>query len=339
MTKKKSAIGKDISNIPNRHKPYFVVDTDNKITSYKRSVCIDKVILKARLTVEEIEDLTSMFSYYIEHEPQSNGFTKISYIMDLRERFGVYIKLQPFITGVNAEIQLHSRFTTNLIGNSPIILDILNNPKWFIVRLDVATDYTTPFNTSAYLRRNGNQKQTNYDTSSWAGSTGNPNKTACDSHYDRKVEDELINSNFTNRFEVKLFFKEANNMKLYDLNHNLIVQRLQKEMFIPCLTYSYFYDKQVKTNRGQKEYIDLIRQAKEADNENSIKLLLTTSQWTTFRKHFKECRDDIEQAYIESSHLIYDFLVPSESIESRYAELEALNKSVASVNVDIEAEK
>ena len=307
MTNKNSAIGNDISRIPNRHKPYFEVDTDNRITSYKRSVGIDKVILKARLTTEEIEDLTSIFCYHIEHESQSNGFTKISYIMDLREQFGVYIKLQPFITGVNAEIQLHSKFTTNLIGNSPIILDILNNPKWFIVRLDIATDYTTPFSTSAYLRRNGNQSQTNFETSSWSGSMGNRNKTACDSHYDRKAEDELIDTNFTNRFEVKLFFKEADNMKLYDLNHNLIVQRLQKEMFIPWLTYSYFNDKQVKTDRGDKAYIDLIRRAKEVDNENSIKLLLTKSQWTTFRKHFKACRDDIEQAYIENSHLIYDF--------------------------------
>lgn len=84
------------------------------------------------------------------------------------------------------------------------------------------------------------------------------------------------------------------------------MERLKAEMFIPCLTYSYFHHKQVKTNRGQKEYI---RQAKEADNENSIKLLLTDAQWTTFRKHFKACRDDLEQAYIENSHIMYDFLI------------------------------
>lgn len=77
-------------------------------------------------------------------------------------------------------------------------------------------------------------------------------------------------------------------------------------MFIPCLTYSYFHDNQVKTNRGDKAYIDLIRQAKEAYNENSI---LTTSQWTTFRKHFKEYRDDVENAYFDSKDIIYDFLL------------------------------
>lgn len=309
-TNNNSPIGKDISRVPNRHKPYFEVDRDNKIIGYKRLIGIDKVILKARLTAEEIEDIEAQFNYHIEHESQPNGFTKISHIFDLREPYGVYMKLQPYAKGVNTEIQLHPKFTTNLFGNSSVILNILNNPKWFIIRLDVSTDYVTPFNTSAYLKRNGNQKQMNFETSSWSGSTGNPNKTACESHYDRKVEDETLENNFINRFEVKLFFKEADNMKLYDLNHNLIVQRLQKEMFIPCLTYSYFHDMQVKTKRGDKAYIDLIRRAKEADNENSIKLLLTKSQRKTFRKHFKACRDDIEQAYLESSHIIYDYLLP-----------------------------
>ncbi|WP_427108394.1 hypothetical protein [Lysinibacillus xylanilyticus] len=38
-------------------------------------------------------------------------------------------------------------------------------------------------------------------------------------------------------------------------------------------------------------------------------MLLTDAQWTTFRKHFKASRDDIEWAYIENSHIIYDFLL------------------------------
>lgn len=312
-TNKKSVIGKGISKVPNRHKSYFEVDENNLITSYKRITRIDKAILKARLTAEELEEITHSFSYRVEKQTQGNDFVRTNFIVDLTEQFGVYIKLQPYSNSVNAEIQLHSKFTNNLEGNSSIILDILNNPKWFIIRLDIATDYTTPYNTSAYLRRHGNQTQTNFDTSSWSGSMGNPNKKACDSHYDRLAEDETLETNFINRFEVKLFFKEADNMTLGDLNHNLIVQRLQKELFIPCLTYSYFHEKKVKTNRGNKAYIDLIRQVKEADSENSIKLLLTKSQWTTFRKHFKTCRDDIEQAYLETSHVMYDFLLPEVS--------------------------
>lgn len=55
--------------------------------------------------------------------------------------------------------------------------------------------------------------------------------------------------------------------------------------------------------------IDLIRKAKEADNENSLKLLITDAQWKTFRKHFKESKDDIEQAYIDVQDIKYDFLI------------------------------
>lgn len=141
----------------------------------------------------------------------------------------------------------------------------------------------------------------------------NYKRTACDSHYDSTSKNELLDTKFINRFEVKLFFKEADNMTLKNLNHSLIVQRLHKEMFIPCLRYSNFHDKKIKTNREDKAYSDLIRQAKEAGNENIIKLLFSKSQWATFHKHFKACRDDIEHAYLEVSHIIYDFLLPLET--------------------------
>lgn len=87
------------------------------------------------------------------------------------------------------------------------------------------------------------------------------------------------------------------------------MERLKAEMFIPCLTYSNFHNKQVKTNRGQKQYLDLIKSSKEADNENYMKLLLSKSTYQTFRNQFKACRDDLEWVYIENSHMIYDFLL------------------------------
>ncbi|REB10032.1 hypothetical protein DVB69_04290 [Sporosarcina sp. BI001-red] len=311
---KKAVIGKSISFISNRHKPYFEVDENNAITSYKRSICIDRVELKVRLAEEDIEEFTSMFRYHIEHDLKPNGYNLITYVMDLSEQFGVYIKIQPFIKSkVNAVIQLQSKFTNNLQGNSPYILDLLNRHKWFITRLDVAFDYKTPFNTSAYLRRHGGQKQKNYDTSSWAGSMRNYKRTANDSHYDRKAENESLDSRYTNRFEVKLNFLESDNMTFSNLNHSLIANRLRAEMFIPCLKYSYFYERKVKTNRGQKGFIDLIKRSKKVENENYVKLLLSDSQWKTFRKHFKACRDDIEDWYLQNSHVIYDFLLRKEN--------------------------
>ena len=321
--KTNSVIGKQISRVPSRHKSYFEVDSNKIITSYKRITRIDKAILKARLTADELNEITNSFNYRIEKQIQDNDFEKTYFIIDLTAQFGVYIKLQPYSNSVNTEIQLHSKFTNNLNGNNSIILDILNNPKWFIIRLDIATDYVTPYSTSAYLKRHGNQKQENYDTSSWAGAMGNSKKTACDSHYDRMAEDSKLETKFTNRFEVKLFFKESDNMTFGNLNHRLITERLKKEMFIPCLTYSIFHENKFRNKKG-KSYLDLIKKAKETGNENVIRFALTKSQWNTFRNHFKACRDDIEQAYIEASYYLYDFLLPTESIEIRYAELEAV---------------
>lgn len=309
MSNKNSVFGKLIKFVPNKHKAYFEVDENNIITSYKRKVCIDRAELKARLTGDEIDNLTSMFRYHIQEDKQDNDFVIVNYIMDLREQFGVYIKLQPYNKGTNAKIQLHSMFTNNLSGNSPHILNILNNPKWFITRLDIAFDYTTPFNNSFYVT-NGNKKKRNFDTSSWAGSMTNHDRKANESHYDRKAEDNSIDSKFINRFEVKLNFKEADNMTFANLNHKIIVNRLMAEMFIPCLTYTNFHEKAVKTITGQSFYTDLIKQSKKQKHENHIRFMLgTQSRYTTFRENVKACRDDIEQFYLDNSHVIYDFLL------------------------------
>lgn len=80
------------------------------------------------------------------------------------------------------------------------------------------------------------------------------------------------------------------------------MERLKAEIFIPCLTYSKIHDKQFKTNRGKRQLMDLIKCSKEANNENSIKLLLTKNQWNSYRKHFQVCRDVIEQAILKQSH-------------------------------------
>lgn len=79
---------------------------------------------------------------------------------------------------------------------------------------------------------------------------GNYKRTANDSHYDRKTEDESLDSPFINRFEVKFNLLESDNMTFSNFNHSLIANRLQAEMFIPCLTYSYFHEQKVKTNRS-----------------------------------------------------------------------------------------
>ena len=56
-------------------------------------------------------------------------------------------------------------------------------------------------------------------------------------------------------------------------------------------------------------------------------------------KHFKACRDDIELAYLNYSDIMYDFLLLSESIESRHSELEVFIEPIAPVSVDSEVKE
>ena len=312
MENKNSVIGKNISKISNKHKAYFIHE-NGVIKSYKRSVCVDRVELKAKLTKSDLDNLlTDLTDKYVGKKviPKlQNNFVRAVYQFDLSKPYGVFIEVIPF-EKTNLKIQLQSKFTNNLQGNNPDMLALLTDYPLYITRLDIATDYTTPFNNSAVLKRHGNQAQKNFDTSSWIGSAGNRDKTAINSHYDRskKVEGFDVSKNI-NRFEVKMYFKESDNMTLSNINHGLITNRLQKEMFIPCLTYSYFHERTVETTKGTQSYTDLIKQAKAVDNENYVRMMLDNqSSWNTHRKHFKSCRDDIENAYLDSKDFIYDFL-------------------------------
>lgn len=314
MENKNSVIGKNISKVPNKHKAYFTKDKNEVITSYNRSVCVDRVELKAKLTKSNLNILlTDLTDKYVSKEVVTklpNGFVRTVYQFDLSKPYGVFIEVIPY-EKTNLKIQLQSKFTNNYRGNNPDMLALLNAYPLFITRLDIATDYTTPFSNSAVLKRHGNQAQKNFDTYSWIGRSGNRNKTAINSHYDRSKKVEGFGaSKHINRFEVKMYFKESDNMTLSNINHGLITNRMQKEMFIPCLTYSYFHERTVETTAGTQSHTDLIKQAKAVDNENYVRMMLNNqSTWNTHRKHFKACRDDIEQAYIENSHIIYDFLL------------------------------
>lgn len=314
MENKNSALGKNISKVPNKHKAYFTEDENKVIASYKRSVCVDRVELKAKLDKGDLNnlltDLTDKFNSKEVVTKLKNGFVRTVYQFDLSKPYGVFIEVIPN-EKTNLKIQLQSKFTNNHRGNNPDMLALLDDYPLFITRLDIAIDYTTPFNNSAVLKRHGNQAQKNFDTYSWIGSAGNRNKTAINSHYDRskKVEGFGTSENI-NRFEVKMYFTAGDNMTLSNINHGLITNRMQKEMFIPCLTYSYFHERTVETTTGTQVYVDLIKQAKAVDNENYVRMMLDNqSTWRTHRDNFKACRDDIEQAYIENSHIIYDFLL------------------------------
>lgn len=283
---------RDLSNV---HKPFFEYDELNNITKYKCRVCIDRVHIKAYLTTEEIEELLAMFKYRTVNVAEG----VIRYIINLVDTFGVYITLEPY-NRLNASMQLHPMFTTNKSGdNSSAILKIINSSEWFIRRLDIAFDFTTPFTSSATLKRHGNQLQKNYPTGRNIGSTKNSHAKINVCHYDRSKKTKTLQTDFINRFEARIQFEMKERVTFATLDHMEVARRLQKELFIPHLYFS-------SLNRNEKR---LVKMAGKENKEDYFKKSLTKKQYETLRKKFKQSRVCLEDSYLDARNYIYDFLL------------------------------
>lgn len=281
------------SNINFNHRSFFTYDDSNKVESFNHKICIDKAELKAYLKESDIDDLLNSFA----HERVTLAENIYLYKINLSKEFGVFIELKPY-NKLNAKIYLHSKFTTSR-NNSPIILDILNRYKWFIRRLDIAIDYNVPYKFSALLKRHGNQLQSNYETGISVGNSGNPHAKALESHYDRLQKYKDLETDFINRFEVKLQFEMKERVIFANLNHSAIAIQLKKELFIPHVHYSNLSVDERK----------LIKIASRKGNHDYLKQALTTKQYQQLRERFKASRDEIEDYYLNNSHVIYDFLL------------------------------
>lgn len=288
-------IGRNKRYISNNHKLFFSYDDENNIIEWKYRICIDTVNLKAYLKQKELAEILESFNYRTEHITDEIKRYHINLIVP----FGVYIILEPH-NKLNATIQLKSKFTNNRIGNSSIVLDILNRHQWFIRRIDYAIDYVTPYRLSMAFKRNGNQRKKNYETGENIGSSANPKAKVLVSHYDRYENNSKLETEFINRFEVKIMFQIKERVTFINLDHSVIARRLKEELFIPHIFFN---------NLSKKEKY-LLKQAKKEDNENYLKETLTQPEYSKLRSNFKMYRDEIEDYYLNNSHLVYDFLLP-----------------------------
>ena len=288
-------IGKNKRYISNNHKLFFFYDDENNIIEWKYRICIDTVNLKAYLKQKELEEFLESFNYRTEHITDEIKRYHINLIVP----FGVYIVLEPH-NKLNATIQLKSKFTNNRIGNSIIILDILNRHQWFIRRIDYAIDYVTPYRLSMAFRRNGNQRKKNYETGENIGSSANPKAKALISHYDRHENNSTLKTEYINRFEVKVMFQIKERVTFVNLDHSVIARRLKEELFIPHIFFNNLSKKEKDNNLKRQDMIDY----------HHLKETLTQSEYSKLRSNFKMYRDEIENYYLNNSHLVYDFLLP-----------------------------
>lgn len=290
-------------DIPQHRRQYYTYDLDNNVTGYAHKVTIDTVHILMKLTEKEIIQLLAAFDY----KHLLNTKEQYQYKITSHDEQSIYIKLIPTFPCKkwSIEIQLQKGFTVKKADNGlvdPLVSAIdtlLNTKPYWISRADVSFDFLMPYKYAASFKRNGNQKKVAIDDYSYTGSTKTKGKECTVAHYERNAI-EGNNYEYSNRFECRMYFTEKDGMTFSNIKDHLIIKRLQKEMFFPCLNDIPLTDDERK----------LILQSKEEGNENCIREALSAKEYTKLRNKVKPHRVPLEELYIESAyHQLYDFLI------------------------------
>lgn len=207
----------------------------------------------------------------------------------------------------NVSLLLQRPFTVDCVYDDSVntmrkfILNLLNHEQdYYIRRLDVATDFYTDFSKSFSFKRNGNQRKKNYDDYSYIGSGGNPNKSCLVAHYDRASKG-ITNTDYLNRFECKMYFNQSDAFRFSNIRDDLIMAKLQKELFYP-----YINDLKGITAEEKR----LLLQSKNIENEGILRERLGSKGYTKLRDKIKQQRVQLERMYIEQAYFsLFDFLI------------------------------
>lgn len=294
--------------IPKHQRKYFeFADFGCKeLIGYKHILNLDTIHIKILLDKEMIANLLANYEY-----------KNLSYNIKIPYRYSiqssdksVYMRLCKTVPGntFNCEIQLQKGVVNGKFDNfntlaKEIVVLLNNNQNYWISRIDLAFDYLLPHKWSFSLKRHGNQLRKAFDEYYYFnGSTNNKNKPTVHSHYNRNSK-EVERVIYANRFEVKTFYQRKDKMRFDNINHNLIVSKLKKEIFVVHIEHVPGLTLEEKK---------LILQSKQVGTENSLQVFLTQQEYKKLRKKIVKCREPLEQIYLENSHLIYDFLLINE---------------------------
>ncbi|MFS0575207.1 hypothetical protein AB1K83_06220 [Sporosarcina sp. 179-K 3D1 HS] len=199
-------------------------------------ISIDTMILQAKLSHNEIDDILSHISSAYSY--QSKGY---DYNLSLKQ-YGVFIQLRPkYGFKFNAKITLQTAFF-KLKEVPQSILDILKL-NWSITSLQIAFDSHTSLANSFTFKHHGNIKHKqiideNGHKTLYFGAFNPANKNNRSIRYDRNEKEISLefesggNHLFSNRYEVRLSFK-IGEQPLNNVNHELISKRLSRHIFIP----------------------------------------------------------------------------------------------------------
>lgn len=292
--------------------PYNLSKLKSKnINDFNYKINIDTIVLRAKLTDEQIDYIFDHFYYHYKRTK------KYRYNLFLKQ-YGISIQISPI------EPTLHAHFNTtitltpaffnlNYIPHS--IVDVLKTLPFSITRLDIATDFPYQYaNNVLHLKNHGNQKDFIYrNESKYVGSKASRFKAIS---YDRNKKEQAKNSNivhaftFNNRLETRLRFK-MNEQPINAINHDLIEQQLAKVIYIPSITalkldgwsknsllkihdnYDLFKALKQNDKKNLKQYLQLNRAPLDAIYSANID---TIYQFLTYREYEQQSQKIIKKA-------------------------------------------
>ncbi|ETT82256.1 hypothetical protein MKZ08_06675 [Viridibacillus sp. FSL R5-0477] len=282
----------------------------------------DTIKLKAKMSIEEKEVIYSYF--------ENGYYTDNAYWQVLRlKQFGITIKLNPrnltWHSTFNAAIEMSPKFFH--LNDVPYsITQILTNIDWRCTEMHIAFDYRTNFFESVTIKHHGNQSHSEYSGETiYIGShQSNQTKNKIAS-YDRNVKEAKRNNNIThkymNRFETRLRFK-MDEMRLNNINHNLICERLKKYLFVSninAINGAWNRNRLLKVRKDYSYYEKLRKSNKKKDKEIAASI----------REVIKENREQLENIYKLHFERLLSFL-QFENLDVLYSDFYVNNTEEAS---------
>lgn len=285
-----------IKDIPRHSRQFYTFD--GKVwDDYRYKIGFDTIHINAKLDKSQLDYLKGYG--YIKLQPNE----RFEYAIKLPH---VYIKLFPRFPSRNFNAIIQLQQASNNVHKKlfKAIFAMLTPDNYTIRRLDIAYDFMCNTKNSFTLARHGLQARQNYDNGNWTGKTANTRKTCTTSNYKRSVkyqDKHNIKTTFKydNRFEVRLYFNKKDAMRFDNINDDLIISRLGKEIFIPDTTLMDLNERE----------LDLIKLSKQHGHEHILKERLTQYQRTKFRKMIKNSpfRADLAHYYLCNKEKLLNF--------------------------------
>lgn len=277
-------------NLPSKPKQKLIND-------YSYQINIDTIVLRAKLTHQQID---SIFDYFHYNYRPSKKYWYNAYLKE----YGLSIQIHP------KEPTLHVHFNTTITLTPSFfsaeyipysILDILKMLPFSVTRMDIATDFPYQYADNVLLfKHHGNAKEFIYrNESKYVGSkTARFKAVSYDRNQKEKSRGNNINHIYSNRIETRLRFK-MNEQPINNINHDLISEQLAKVIYIPSID-------NLKLDGWTKNTLRKIH------NDSSLLKQFTDRQRRDLRKYVKISRTPLDEIYKANIDTIYQFLTYKE---------------------------